>query len=150
MGRTYLEMNEDKAYLLYLLSQGKIVGNVKIVKLIFLINYESLPEEKIFHYNFVKWHNGPYSKWIQNDLETLINGNFVKKGENNSYTLTEKGNIVLNEVLESLKDKNKDIITKIYKKYNDFDLRSLLDHVYNLDLVNGKKFGESIEMNMVI
>ncbi|WP_457557434.1 hypothetical protein [Candidatus Harpocratesius sp.] len=147
MGRNYLEMNEDKAYLLYLISIGEIQGNIKLVKLIFFINLEAKKLRsigKVFHYDFVKWHNGPYSKWIQNDVESLINGGLIEKKEKNLYRITEEGKYLLKDLSNNLNQDKLNLISDIHSRINSMKTPDVLEKVYNLDEVKNKKFGESI------
>jgi len=146
--RNFFNANEDKSYLLYLLKHKYIKGNTKLVKLIFLANYlaKKKNQSKPFHYHFFNYKYGPYSKWIQNDINNLIISDLVGKSEKNSYYLTEKGKEVLSKLEDNLSEQKKNIIQKVINDYSDKKTKEILDIVYNLDEYKSTEYGEQIRL----
>jgi len=145
--RSFLEESEDRAYILFLLKECLVQGNIKMMKLIFLTNYYYAKENNdlIFHYTFIRWHYGPYSNSIQNDINSLITSGLVQKGENNTYSLTEKGGEILGSLQTNLSSKKLEFIKGAINRLSSKSTNELLELVHNLDELKSIKFGEHIQ-----
>ncbi|TXT65403.1 MAG: hypothetical protein BAJALOKI1v1_440020 [Promethearchaeota archaeon] len=146
--RTFLETNEDKSFILYLLKNTPIEGNTKFVKLIFLANYFAKKSNQLipFHYNFFRYKYGPYSKGIQNDINNLKLSGLIKTIENNTYILTEKGKEVSSKLEEHLPEEKKKIIHNVLDNFSNKDTQWILNFVYDLDEFKNTSCGEKINL----
>lgn len=91
---------------------AEMEDNLKHQKLVFL-SQKLLNESKRrgFRYTFLRWHKGPFSINVNEDLALLQNNNFINWGQN-KITLTRDGS----ELLESSKEifeNNKDFLRYI-------------------------------------
>ncbi|MFI5253234.1 MAG: hypothetical protein ACHQQQ_12480 [Bacteroidota bacterium] len=71
-----------------------IAGRTRLMKMSFLFSKEVLPDfekdrtfEKVIPYEFHAWKYGPFSKSLLNDLEFLINQQYIIRGISNKSPL---------------------------------------------------------------
>ncbi|MCK5023047.1 MAG: helix-turn-helix transcriptional regulator [Candidatus Aenigmarchaeota archaeon] len=111
----------------------KIEGRTRFQKLVFLL------DQKInMEFDFKKSHFGPFSGRLYEIIDTmkkdgLMNEELVENGERSKYiySLTPKGEEVLENTEKSVKDANKikGEIKKI-EEINTFSLENLVKYVY--------------------
>ena len=144
--RSFHERNQDKAYILYLIKVSeKIRSNLKMVKIIFLVNYEfnQLHNDTIFNYKFKQWHFGPYNDWIKWDLSDLLNVRLISM-EDRNYVLTEVGKRKTENFARILNPEKLEFITKIIEKYSDKTGEELMRFVNDLESIKKTKFSSEI------
>ncbi len=105
----------DKVLLLYLIKKaeekGRIWGITKLMKLVFFAEREMVKDKvKGFNYNFYRWHLGPFTPEVYEDLEYLIENELVAEQE--GIGVTNQGGEVLME-LEDLLKENKGVLEYI-------------------------------------
>lgn len=135
---TPVERAVDRLLLLYSISRAfehvKNLGDTKLQKFTFLSEWEMIDKrERGFTYFYLKYAKGPYSFELNNDIETLIKANIVRKRGWN-ISLTKIGNSIIDDFYILLQ-KNRypvTVINKTISKYGNFSLQELLDEVYSL------------------
>jgi len=107
----------DKVLLLYFIKKaeekGKIWGITKLMKLVFFGEREMVKDRvKGFNYKFYRWHLGPFTPQIYEDLEFLIENELVTERE--GIETTDHGEAILSELDDLLKLKeNKAVLEYI-------------------------------------
>ena len=146
-----MALTTNQLYVLKLLDlAGKIDGKTKFQKMMFLAETE---ETAITTYNFEKYHYGPFSFDLSDDLDALSKTNFIqeektvfgssegkqmikstfsltfdgkKELSENEVILNMEGVIALSKTVEKWNKKNLDEIIKyVYSKYMNDDNRTL-------------------------
>lgn len=120
-------------------SGGTFESVTKLQKLAFL----SINENGLKPFTIFKWHYyGPYSKDIQDTIETLKEQRIVSEKEinrtsysGNEYTikrlsLTSKGRKLAENEIAKISDRNKDALFGTIEKYGNKPLAKILDYVY--------------------
>ncbi len=125
--------------LLYSMSNMEIEGKTKLEKLIFVIQKRLIEELKWgitgSNYDFRAFNFGPFTEEVYDDvasLKLLSLVNVVGEGDNQKYSLTEKGKTVV-ESLIAQKRLNSDFISeiaKIAKNFGELRLDKLIEKVY--------------------
>jgi hypothetical protein len=105
----------DKVLLLYLIKKaeekGRIWGITKLMKLAFFAEREMVKDRvKGFNYNFYRWHLGPFTPEVYEDLEYLIENELVAEQE--GIGVTNQGAEILMDV-EGLLKENKGVLEYI-------------------------------------
>lgn len=125
--------------LLFLKEAKTIDGKTKFHKMIFL----SGEEDGLKHgFEFLKYNYGPYSFELSNTLATLIDLGLIKEekeffdsansfqGKQIKYSLTEKGEKIINSDIGRFEEQEKAAIKSTIKKWNDKTLKQIINHVY--------------------
>jgi len=129
----------DRVLLLYLIKKaeekGRIWGITKLMKLAFFAEREMVKNKvKGFNYNFYRWHLGPFTPEIYEDLEYLIENELVT--EQDGIETTNQGEEILRE-LEDLLKENKDVleyIEKLMGKYASKGTGELMKSAYETEV----------------
>jgi uncharacterized protein YwgA len=113
---------------------GVVYGRTYMQKIFFLIEKELLTDIDL---NFIKYHYGPYSRFLRDSIEDLKNRDLIKDEISfndghvgHCFKLTKKGQLVF------IKLKNKDDLTikKLYSfcdRFNEYTPSELLRFVYS-------------------
>jgi len=125
--------------LLYLIRQanqkGKIEDNLKLQKLVFLSQKKFLNRKvKAFGYNFFRWHQGPFSAEVNNDLTALDSRGLVKRRW--PIELTNEGKEFLEECKELLEINKRflEVVDDIVSEFADLTPDQIKDHVYKMKI----------------
>ncbi len=129
----------DKVLLLYLIKKaeekGRIWGITKLMKLAFFAEREMVKDKvKGFNYNFYRWHLGPFTPEVYEDLEYLIENELV--AEHEGIGVTNQGGEVLME-LEDLLKENKGVleyIENLMEKYASEGTGELMKLAYESEV----------------
>lgn len=114
-----------------------IEGITRFQKLVFLAQREELDEEP---YPFNAGKYGPFSKMLYDDIDRLVQENFIDQSIQNTssgdnekqvYKLTEKGKtVVKNGPVDDEKYLTSEQFKSFVEQYNDMELWNLLEYVY--------------------
>jgi uncharacterized protein YwgA len=126
--------------LLYLINkadeEGVIEDNIKLQKSVFLTQKNFIDKKmKGFSYNFFRWHHGPFSADVNNDLISLKKNKLVKWEEDRIY-LTDEGKSILAQC-EDLFEENdmfSQIINEIIEENIKLTPDQIKEKVYNIKL----------------
>lgn len=88
-------------------------------------------------YEFIYWLNGPYSKELQEDLDFLINKDYIKQKKVNIFELTKPGEKVVEKFQDLYSEEN--INNSIKLTFESF--KSVLNKYTNNNL-HEYKFGD--------
>lgn len=125
--------------LLYLIREanlkGKIEDNLKLQKLAFLSQKKLLNRKlKALSYNFFRWHEGPFSAEVNNDLTALRGRGLVCRSW--PIKLTKEGNELL-EGCKALLETNKgflEVVDDVISNFANFTPDQIKDYVYEMKL----------------
>lgn len=114
---------------------SNIDGNLKIQKLSFI--FELKGQEKGFksaHYRFFRYNNGPYSRFLANDVLELKEKGFITR---NSNQITRRGEflsefIKLNAPIKGANQKALEISDEVVKEYGKYSGPQLTNIVYKM------------------
>lgn len=136
----------NRLLLLQLINKANGVnGATRIQKLVFDI--ESNGRDKgstTFNYKFIRWHYGPYSSEIKDDLDFLVEKGLLSNNDNNNhYTITATGKELLksSRARELISLEVNKLLDNTIKTYNEMSLEELLTKIYkayNIDLAYNK------------
>ncbi|MFD2924146.1 type II toxin-antitoxin system antitoxin SocA domain-containing protein [Halobacillus naozhouensis] len=141
----------NKFLLLYLIEsagQGGIRGATRLQKMVFASEASTREsgDTNTFNYKFIRWHYGPYSKELKEDIEFLVSNNLIHANTSNRFTLTALGQRALNRVRGSLPNfADIDTVSNIVEEFRASSLRELLEGVYEEYDVTTYNMGEIIE-----
>jgi uncharacterized protein YwgA len=136
----------------------EIVGNTRLVKLIFILEQETNLKKYLTDFNYDAYNYGPYSSELFDALQALINAGLVKAGMSESegfldeadryqveieaaenadspkstmvYSLTGDGMKVATALYNSLSANEQSELNEIKSRFNSISLRQLLQYVY--------------------
>jgi len=114
-----------------------VEGITRFQKLVFLAQRELFDEDEFYPYKPHKY--GPFSKSLYDDLDQLVERDFIKQStektvtgnERKVYTLSEKGKRALNKAEEENFDFDLETLSEIMEEYNYENLWDLLEYVYS-------------------
>lgn len=138
--RTQAEQVKDMLLTLYLISQAsgcKYLPTRKGVQKLHFLAQKEMRDKRIkgFSRKFFTYQFGPYSKTLQNDLNTLQQLGFITR----THKLTQRGKTLLAEYQSILNrranSKVTSIIDEVVVKFGDYDLHSLVQLVYELQMI---------------
>ena len=125
--------------LLYLIRQanrkGKVEDNLKMQKLVFLSQKKFLNRRiKAFSYNFFRWHQGPFSAEVNNDLIALSSRGLVRRRW--PIELTKEGRELLEECGELLEINKRflEIVDGIASDFANLTPSQIKDYVYKMKI----------------
>jgi len=125
--------------LLYLIQQanvkGKIEDNLKLQKLVFLGQKKFLDrKDKAFSYNFFRWHHGPFSAEVNNDLTALTFRGLVEHRW--PIELTRDGEELLEDCkeLHEINRRFLEVIDNIVSDFAGYTSDQIKDHVYEMKI----------------
>jgi uncharacterized phage-associated protein len=130
----------DELLLIYLISKTKGRGNLgitKLMKLTFLAEQKMVDAKvKGFNYWFYKWHYGPFTPEIYDDLDYLMQNELVTERE--GIELTDRGREFLNEIRDLLNENTGILkyIDEIAEEYGTLGLNTLMNQVYEIEIGN--------------
>lgn len=132
---------KNNLLLLYLINKtneiADVEDNLKVQKLVFL-SQKKLIEKKIkgFSYNFFRWERGPFSANVSEDINGLIQDNFLSWGKGN-IKLTKEGEKVLKECSEILESNHNVIqyVDQIVEEYGQLTPDEIKKYVYDLRIM---------------
>ena len=135
-----------------------IVGNTRLVKLIFLLEQETSLRNYLKDFKYDAYNFGPYSSELFDSLQALINAGLVESKETKlegnlneadrfqielqmaeeggspkttiSYSLTSNGERVASLLFNSLEKSEQEELSSIKKTFNSMNLRKLLQYIY--------------------
>jgi uncharacterized protein YwgA len=135
----------------------EIVGNTRIVKLLFIIAHETSLKKYMTDFKYDAYNFGPFSSELFDALQALINAGLVKGTRSDSegyldeadrfqaerevdeadsskntliYSLTAEGTIVGSALFNSLSTSEQEELTMVKRIFNSIPLRKLLQYVY--------------------
>jgi len=136
----------------------EIVGNTKLVKLMFLLAHETSLKKYLTDFPYDAYNFGPYSSQLFDALQALINAGLVKTKSSDSegyleeadrfhierqaientespkttiiYSLSSEGRVVASTLFRSLTQAEQEELTTIKRAFNSIPLRKLLQYVY--------------------
>jgi len=136
----------------------EIVGNTRLVKLMFLLAHETSLRKYLTDFTYDAYNFGPYSSELFDALQALINAGLVKTEESDSegyldeadrfqverevvddaespkttiiYTLPPEGKKVGSALFRALTPSEQKELTTIKRVFNSSTLRKLLQYVY--------------------
>lgn len=107
-----------------------IEGNIKLMKMIFLIQNEL----KTQLYNFVPYDLGPASFEVYDDIDNLKKENIIleeiARRNIKSFKLTQKGLQIAEKAFKELQTDVRNAIVKIKKEFNGFPTSKIILYVY--------------------
>ncbi len=128
----------DRLLLLYSMVECKrrsaFLNKVKIQKILFLSEKEMIDRNiKGYNYNFFRFTQGPFSKELGADIDTLVRHKLLV---NQRYTPTKKGETVLADFQEPLDNYPEilEIIVSIIDRYGRLSTDDIKKIVYNLEV----------------
>ena len=121
----------NKLLLLRLIElSGGITGATRLQKLVFAAESNGRKLNKqTFNYRFIRWHYGPYSEELKEDIDFLVRKQFIKTDDNNTYSLSKTGKELLSKASELL-DGAKYPVETAYNEYGRLKLSDLLGKIY--------------------
>lgn len=135
-----MALSVNQLYVLKLLEiAGKIDGKTKLQKLMFLAETERGAPTT---YKFEKYHYGPFSFELSDDLDALAKTGFVSEEKNGygssdgnlmikcTFSLTQDGKKELKENEAVLDANGIKIFEEVTKRWNNTPLDSILKYVY--------------------
>ena len=139
--RTLGQQCWDKFVLLRLFREiSSASGNLKAQKLVFLAQLQGQQTGiALSHFRFFRYQLGPYSAFLANDITALEGVGVVTKS---TKRLTNRGQFLHDYILGALKDDGREglataalgIVDGIARRYGGRTGRSLMDHVYGLNV----------------
>ena len=136
----------------------EIVGNTRLVKLMFLLAHETSLRKYLTDFTYHAYNFGPYSSELFDALQALINAGLIKTEESDSegyldeadrfqverqvaddaesprttiiYTLTPEGKRVGSALFRALTPSEQKELTTIKRVFNSSTLKKLLQYVY--------------------
>ncbi len=118
------------------------MGRVRLMKLLFLVDYKSFENNgfKITNVKWIKWFFGPFSKEVLDSLDELVY---------DGYLMIERSDVgkfysPLSTYKFKLEDDKVKLIDNIIREYGFLPLDELLRRVYSIDLVRKAKLGDMI------
>lgn len=139
----------NKLFLLRLIDlSDSVCGLTRLQKLVFATEVETrkLGSTKTFNYKFIRWHYGPFSRELTDDIKELVHQGLVKVEGNNIYSLTEKGKLTMKKSLSIISHVfEEEMMISTIEEYNSKTLKSLLSDVYDKHNITNYKMGEIIE-----
>jgi hypothetical protein len=110
---------------------GVVYGATRLQKMVFAS--EALGRKNkisTFNYKFIRWHYGPYSSEISEDLDLLSKKNLVKC-EDNIFSITGDGREMLTKAIHLIQQLNiNDILNEVIQDYIQMPLDDLLNNIY--------------------
>jgi uncharacterized phage-associated protein len=129
----------DKVLLLYLIKKaeekGRIWGITKLMKLVFFAERKMVKYNvKGFNYNFYRWHLGPFTPEVYEDLEYLIETDLVAERE--GIEVTNHGVEILKAVEQLLKENENvlEYIEELVGKYASERTSELMKLAYETEV----------------
>lgn len=122
----------NKIFLLKLIHESDGISDItRLQKLVFSAEeYGRKYNTLTFNYNFIRWHEGPYSPEVTSDLELLIDSNFVSE-DDDGYKITELGIETIDKVSEIHPLQNvEDMFQKVIQRYHNLSQEDLLAMVF--------------------
>lgn len=136
----------------------EIVGNTRLVKLIFILEQETSLRKYLSDFSYDAYNYGPYSSELFDALQALINSGLVAVTKSQSegfldeadryqvemqaadttdspksttvYSLTEDGKKVGTALFETLSKQEQTELIAVKRRFNSISLRKLLQYVY--------------------
>ncbi len=136
----------------------KIVGNTRLVKLIFLVEQETRLKKYLADFKYEPYNFGPFSSELFDAIQALMNAGLVRAetsagggfldeadryeaelqvAENLDsqkhtmvYSLTSEGMIVGAALYNSLSKQEQDELREIKRRFNSVTLRKVLQYIY--------------------
>jgi uncharacterized protein YwgA len=135
----------------------EVVGNTRLVKLLFLLAQETSLKKYMTDFNYDAYNFGPFSPELFDALQALINAGLVKAVNSDSegyldeadrfhierqvdegesakntiiYTLTSDGELVGSALFQALSKAEQNELITIKRVFNSSTLRKLLQYVY--------------------
>jgi len=136
-----MALNQNQLYLLKLLDLAdKVECKTKVQKLMFLAEVE---EKAPLTYNFERYHYGPFSFELSDDLNALKQTGFIEEKQDimgvsenqpivkSTFKLTEDGKKEIAKSEDKINQEAVNSIHSIVKKWNDVSLDEVLNYVYS-------------------
>lgn len=144
-----MALSQNQIYLLKLLDlANKIECKTKVQKLIFLAEVE---EKAPLTYNFERYHYGPFSFELSDDLNALKQTGFIEEKQviigssegfpivKSTFNLTEDGKREIAKNEEKINHEAVNSINSIVKKWNDVPLEEVLNYVYSKYITDNRE-----------
>ena len=145
-----LDTRQAVAY--YLLKRvGRPVSRTEIVKMLFLVDLELARKGYKPLFRWIRWYYGPFSRDILDALDALEEQNLVDVERLIDLSTLEVRKIeyAVAKNIDVSSQLNPDIrlaVEKVAMEWRESSLRDLLNYIYSLPEVRGKKLGEVIEI----
>lgn len=137
--RSPREVIVDRLLLMHLIDRANkkkdLYGMTKLQKLVFLTEYSMVKEGiKGFNYGFYKWHFGPFSREIYEDLDRLVSNEIAT--ERMRIELTDRGREILEECAEIFEENKQAMkcLDRVLEKHADKPTHGLMELTYNIPI----------------
>jgi len=147
--RTARDENEatiDRLLLLFLIANANRVralwGKTKLEKLAYCSQYAMMKGSvKGFNYYFYRWHHGPFSDQIYDDLDRLSKCGFVKQREEGEIVVTPPGQevLTLNSDILNRNQEICDAIGEVVSDYKTYTADQIKDAIYGTLVYGSRK-----------
>lgn len=144
-----MALTTNQLFVLKLLDlAGKVECKTKFQKIVFLAEKE---EKAPLTYSFKKYHYGPFSFDLSDDLNALKQVNLISESINvigssegsaiikSTFTLTEDGKKELEENTNKLSSEGIKAISQTVEKWNSVSLEKVLEYVYSKYITDDNK-----------
>jgi len=135
----------------------EIVGNTRLVKLLFLLAHETSLKRYMTDFKYDAYNFGPFSSELFDALQALINADLVKAAKSDSegyldeadrfhierevdetesakntmiYSLTSEGKVVGSALFQALSEQEQNELITVKRVFNSSTLRRVLQYVY--------------------
>ena len=136
-----MALTNNQLFVLELLDlSGKVECKTKLQKLMFLAKTE---EKAPLTYKFEKYHYGPFSFDLNDDLNALKQINLITESIDmlgssdgsaiikSTFTLTEDGKKELSDNINKLSPEGINALAQVVSKWNSLSLEKVLEYVYS-------------------
>jgi len=134
------ERVENNLLFLYLVSEaskaGRVEDDLKAQKLVFLSQKQLVQKRlKAFNYTFLRWHKGPFSKDLANDIKALVKAGMLTRIDD-KIDLTDAGKEVVARCEELLTKQPEFIvpIKAVAQAYGAIPSDDLKESVYDISV----------------
>ncbi|WP_019851309.1 YwgA family protein [Desulfitobacterium sp. PCE1] len=118
-------------YLLEIFSKGEIRGRKKLQKIVYLLEHDGMDAPYRYSYH----HYGPYSAQLQEEIEFLVQHNFIEEASRNGtyeYRITDEGERFRKQIGQKNVSVNNDLLIKLNAESSQF-LEMLSTYIFLLD-----------------
>jgi len=145
--RTAEEVTVDRFLLMFLISTANKIrslwGKTKLEKLVYCSQYGMMKTRiKGFNYYFYRWHFGPYSEQVYEDLAAFSECGFVAhKVESGEIAVTPKGLRILHQFDDVINDNAAicAIIRETAEDYKEYSADKIKEAIYETLVFGSKK-----------
>lgn len=138
----------NKSLILILLEHLKecVNGLLKLQAIIYQVqkNMRNKGITRTFNYKFIRWHYGPYSKELSDDIKFLKEKQLIQS----DYSLSEDGERLVNsleKIIKKMYQFDDEAFYRTGKNLNELDIKTLLIQVYEDNKIIDCPMGKVIQ-----